>query len=118
MHANATFLTQVDDSPIREGFIGRQHIHGFDYYNWSKLISFQTSIVQIHSLSNKRFHALIVHLIVGASTSVRRETLLITRLLVSTTGLGSTSGTLLDNVAFVDSILIIALCNRIREILY
>jgi hypothetical protein len=80
-----------------------------------QIISFQTSIVQIHSPSNKRFHAFITRLIVGASTSVRRETLLVTRLLIGTTGLGSTSGTLLDDVAFVDSILIIALYNCVRE---
>ena len=39
-----------------------------------------------------------------------RETLLIARLLVCTGGLGRTSGALVDDVALVDGVLLVGLC--------
>ena len=39
-----------------------------------------------------------------------RETLLVTRLLVGTGGLGRTSGALIDDVALVNGVLLVGLC--------
>lgn len=78
-------------------------------------ISIPNSIIQPDSLSTVRFQSSKTRSVVGASAVVRRQTLLVTGLCVSTARLGSASGTFLNDVALVDSILVVALCQCVSN---